>query len=56
MLSRDYDVLFAIDRYFDERNQHYEANPKRAGKKIWGLERNSVEFSASNNCKDPAYR
>jgi transposase len=46
----------AIDRYFDERNQHYEANPKRAGKKIWGLERNSVEFSASNNCKDPAYR
>ena len=46
----------AIDRYFDERNQHYKDNPKRAGKKIWGLERNSVEFSASNNCKDPAYR
>lgn len=46
----------AIDRYFDERNQHYKENPKRAGKKIWGLERNSAEFSASNNCKDPAYR
>ena len=46
----------AIDRYFDERNQHYKANPKRAGKKIWGLERTSVDFSVSNNCKDPAYR
>lgn len=46
----------AIDRYFDERNQYYKENPKRAGKKIWGLERNSAEFSASNNCKDPDYR
>lgn len=46
----------AIDRYFDERNQHYKSNPKRAGKKIWGLERTSVEFSCSNNCKDPAFR
>ena len=46
----------AIDRYFSERNQHYKANPKRAGKKIWGMERTSVEFSSSNNCKDPAFR
>jgi len=46
----------AIDRYFDERNQHYKVNPKRAGKKIWGLERTSVDFLASNNCKDPAFR
>lgn len=46
----------AIDRYFCERNQHYKENPKRAGKKIWGMERTGIEFSASNNCKDPAYR
>lgn len=46
----------AIDRYFVERNQHYLANPKKAGNKIWGLERTCVQFSASNNCKDPAYR
>jgi transposase len=46
----------AIDRYFAERNQHYKENPKRAGRKIWGLERTGIEFSESNNCKDPAYR
>jgi transposase len=46
----------AIDLYFDERNQHYKEFPKRAGKKIWGLERTSVEFCASNNCKDPDFR
>lgn len=46
----------AIDRYFDERNRHYRANPKRAGKKIWGLERTEAVFESGNNCKDPAYR
>lgn len=46
----------AIDRYFLERNQHYKEHPKRAGKKIWGLERVSNEFDPSNNCKDPTYR
>ena len=46
----------AIDRHFSERNQHHKDNPQRAGKKIWGLERTSVEFAVSNNCKDPAYR
>jgi len=46
----------AIDRYFEERNQHYSDNPKKAGKKVWGLERTSAEFLESNNCKDPAYR
>ena len=49
-------VKDAIDLYFTARNKHYKNNPKRAGKKIWGLERTSIEFSASNNCKDPAYR
>lgn len=46
----------AIDRYFDERNRHYRDNPKRAGRKIWGLERTDSAFRPGNNCKDPAYR
>ena len=46
----------AIDRYFDERNNYFQVNPKRAGKKIWGEERVSCEFHEANNCKDPRYR
>ena len=46
----------AIDRYFEERNQHYANNPKRAGSKIWGKERTGAAFGPGNNCKDPAYR
>ena len=45
----------AIDRYFLERNDHFLANPKKAGDKIWGKERTAPVFSASNNCKDPKY-
>jgi len=46
----------AIDRYFLERNRHFAEHPKRAGKTIWRKERTTSEFSAANNCKDPAYR
>ena len=46
----------AIDRYFSDRNQQFQKSPRRAGKKIWGLERELSEFAASNNCKDPHYR
>jgi len=46
----------AIDRYFVERNEHFEKHPKRAGNKIWGKERVKPIFSESNNCKDPLYR
>jgi transposase len=49
-------AMDAIDRHFMERNQYFLDNPKRAGNKIWGMERTSSEFIASNNCKDPAYR
>jgi DDE superfamily endonuclease len=42
----------AIDRHFADRNAYFRANPKRAGKKIWGQETTASEFSASNNCKD----
>lgn len=42
----------AIDRYFDERNQRFLLNPKRAGNKIWGTLRFGEEF----NHKDSKYR
>jgi len=45
----------AIDRYFKERNEHFRKFPKRAGGKIWGLERVRSEFSEGHNCKDPRY-
>ena len=35
----------AIDRHFDERNQRFIRNPKRAGKKIWGVLRFGEEFN-----------
>jgi len=47
------DAKAAIDRYFLERNQHFQANPRRAGKKIWGKERVPVAFSPAHNCKGP---
>jgi transposase len=46
----------AIDRHFAERNNHFRQQPRRAGKKIWGKEREPAEFSEANNCKDPRYR
>ena len=46
----------AINKYFEERNERYQNNPKRAGNKIWGKERVKSLFSESNNCKDPRYR
>jgi hypothetical protein len=50
------EAMAAIDRYFLERNDYFEKNPKRAGNKIWGQELVVCEFSESNNCKDPKYR
>jgi DDE superfamily endonuclease len=46
----------AIDLYFENRNGQFQQNPKRAGKKIWGQEREDAEFSDANNCKNPRYR
>jgi hypothetical protein len=46
----------AIDRYFAERNLHFQLNPKRAGKKIWGNERVSSTFKEGQNCKSPDSR
>ena len=50
------DAMSAIDRYFEDRNIQFQRTPKRAGKKIWGKEREPPSFSPSNNCKDPRYR
>ncbi len=50
------DAKVAIDRYFRERNAHFRKHPRRAGKKIWGKERQPAVFSEANNCKDPKYR
>ena len=46
----------AIDQYFEDRNANFARNPRRAGKKIWGEEREPAKFSCANNCKDPRYR
>jgi transposase len=49
------DAKAAIDRYYEERNLHFQQNPRRAGKKIWGKERECAVFAEGNNCKDPYY-
>lgn len=46
----------AIDTHFSNRNECFRQHPKKAGGKIWGVERVSSEFRESNNCKDPLYR
>jgi transposase len=46
----------AIDRYFEDRNNQFQRNPKRAGQKIWGQERAPAVFSDASNCKSPQYR
>ena len=46
----------AIDRYFAERHAHFRQHPRRAGKKLWGKEREPAVFSEASNCKDPRYR
>jgi transposase len=45
----------AIDRYFAERNGHFQKHPRRAGNKLWRMERIEPEFNESNNCKDPGW-
>lgn len=50
------DAKAAIDKYFMDRNEQFRKNPKKAGAWIWGKERSPSSFSASNNCKGPAYR
>lgn len=55
--NSDYESLSAaqsaIDRYFQERNEYFRKNPKRAGNKIWGKELVPSKFSEAHNCKHP---
>jgi len=46
----------AIDRYFRERNDHFQKNPKRAGNKIWGEELVAPVFKEGQNCKNRKWR
>jgi transposase len=50
------EAVTAIDRYFQERNEHFLNYPKKAGKKLWGNETVVSEFAESNNCKDAKRR
>jgi transposase len=50
------DAKAAIDRHFVDRNEHFLEHPRRAGRKIWGKEREVADFCEGNNCKDPRYR
>jgi hypothetical protein len=45
----------AIDRHFTERNAFFQANPKKAGRIIWGKEITLSTFSPANNCKNRHY-
>jgi len=53
--NSDYESLAAckaaIDRHFAERNAFFRANPKKAGRIIWGKEITPSTFSPANNCK-----
>jgi len=50
------DAKAAIDQYFADRNADFLQHPRRAGRNIWGKEREKAAFSEANNCKDPRYR
>jgi transposase len=42
----------AIDLHFTTRNQHFKANPKRAGRKIWGKELVKAHFSETHHTRN----
>ncbi|MEO8886354.1 MAG: hypothetical protein ABI367_09845 [Mucilaginibacter sp.] len=44
------DCMTAIDRYLADRNAWFQANPKQAGKIIWGKELVKPQFDEMNHC------
>lgn len=46
----------SIDLYFKQRNNDFKRNLKRAGNKIWGMEKVKPIFDETNNCKDKSWR
>jgi transposase len=49
------DAKLAVTRYFDDRNDRFRIDPRRAGKTIWGKEIVPIMFDEANNCKDPRW-
>ncbi len=49
------DAQTAVTRYFQDRNDAFRKDPRRAGRSIWGEERVSSSFNETNNCKDPRW-
>jgi len=49
-------AIEAIECYFGERNEYFSEHPRRAGKKLWGMERVPSMFAEDQNCKDPMYQ
>jgi transposase len=41
----------AINLHFRQRNQDFKANPRRAGRKIWGKEVVKAKFRETQNCR-----
>ena len=50
--SSEEEMKSAISRHFLERNAHFQANPRRAGKKIWEVD----FFSDYENIRSGDYR
>lgn len=46
------DCQTAISRYFQERNEYFKANPKRAGNRIWGKEPVAPRFDEAQKCRN----
>ena len=44
----------AVDLYFERRNANFKLHPRRAGKRIWGHEREPALFSDANKLQRPA--
>ena len=42
----------AISLHFDTRNKYFTANPKHAGRKIWGKEIVKARFSENQHCRN----
>jgi len=46
------DCKAAIDLHFSTRNQYFQANPKQAGRKIWGKELVKAHFSETHHTRN----
>jgi hypothetical protein len=47
------DAKGAVDRYFHERNTHFQEHPRRAGRSIWGKEREPSNLLSFEQLQGP---